>query len=49
MKLGYKNVKSLPSISKIYINVRLVTIVAIGLLIGAVLKRKTIGLGDYFL
>ncbi len=48
MKLGYKNVKSLPSISKIYINVRLVTIVAIGLLIGAVLKRKTIGLGDYF-
>ncbi|MCS4523325.1 YybS family protein [Clostridium botulinum] len=49
MKLGYKNVKSLPSISKIYINVRLVTIVAIGLLIGAVLKRKAIGLGDYFL
>lgn len=48
MKLGYKNVKSLPSISKIYINVRLVTIVAIGLLIGAVLKRKAIGLGDYF-
>ncbi|KGO14663.1 YybS family protein [Clostridium botulinum] len=48
MKLGYKNVKSLPSISKIYVNVRLVTIVAIGLLIGAVLKRKTIGLGDYF-
>ncbi|EPY2272630.1 YybS family protein [Clostridium sporogenes] len=49
IKLGYKNVKSLPHISKVYVNVRLVTIVAIGLLIGAILKRKELVLGDYFL
>ena len=48
MKLGYKNIKPLPHISKIHVNVRLVTIVAIGLLIGAILKRKGIELGDYF-
>lgn len=47
-KLGYKDMKSLPSISKIYVNVRLVTIVAIGLLIGAILRRKGITVGDYF-
>ncbi|EJO5348135.1 YybS family protein [Clostridium botulinum] len=47
-KLGYNNLKSLPHISKIYINVRLVTIAAIGLLIGIILQRKSIELGDYF-
>ncbi|HDK7176849.1 TPA: YybS family protein [Clostridium botulinum] len=49
IKLGYKNVKPLPHISKIHVNVRIVTIVAIGLLIGVILKRKGIELGDYFL
>lgn len=49
MKLGYKNIEPLPHISKVYVNVRVVTIVAIGLLIGVILKRKSIGLGDYFL
>ncbi|WP_434297998.1 YybS family protein [Clostridium sporogenes] len=48
IKLGYKNVKPLPHISKIYVNVRIVTIVAIGLLIGVILKRKGIEVGDYF-
>ncbi|NFA61785.1 YybS family protein [Clostridium sporogenes] len=48
IKLGYKNVKPLPHISKIYINVRIVTIVAIGLLIGVILKRNNLVLGDYF-
>ncbi len=48
IKLGYKNIKPLPHISKIYINVRIVTIVAIGLLIGVILKRNNLVLGDYF-
>ncbi len=48
IKLGYKNVKPLPHVSKIYVNVRIVTIVAIGLLIGVILKRNNLVLGDYF-
>ncbi|WP_050606312.1 YybS family protein [Clostridium niameyense] len=48
-KLGYKNIKSPIPFSKIYINVRLAAILSIILLIGILLNRKNLSIGDYLM
>lgn len=49
IKLGYKDIKPLQTLSNIHVNVRIATIAAVGLLIGTILNRKGIPAGNYFL